>query len=65
MILALISELNEKKKEKKVIVRKISLPRTIQSSTEPPNTVRRISITTTTTFLILTNLEKKKTRLRD
>lgn len=65
MILALISELNEKKKEKKIIVRKISLPRTIQSSTEPPNTVRRISITTTTTFLILTNLEKKKTRLRD
>lgn len=65
MILALISELNEKKKEKKIVVRKISLPRTIQSSTEPPNTVRRISITTTTTFLILTNLEKKKTRLRD
>lgn len=65
MILALISELNEKKKEKKIIVRKISLPITIQSSTEPPNTVRRISITTTTTFLILTNLEKKKTRLRD
>lgn len=54
-----------KKKKKKIIVRKIFLPITIQSSTEPPNTVRRISITTTTTFLILTNLEKKKTRLRD
>lgn len=48
------------KKKKK----KISLPITIQSSTEPSNTVRRISITTTTTFLILTNLERKKTRLR-